>query len=238
MVNKKDSVVGKVLKLDGTTTRFKWIYDRAESLIAYFLGLFGLSFTALIGYLTDTVKSIGYFWLFILCSTFGLISYASVLMSFYMSARSRKIKAETDAIQHWKESVDTINPLDAEFIKKRIKISDLVSPIDGAIRNKRFIDCELIGPANISFLDSEKPSDINGIGIYACDIVMIKDKTWACNVIVFDNITILNCKLHRITLYIQSNMVNIFKTKNKGENRFVTLTGDAELDNSVSLPPQ
>ena len=56
-------------------------------------------------------------------------------------ARYQWIKGS--AIRNWGERVSSINPMDSEFHKLRISISDIVSPITGMVENKRFIDCEL-----------------------------------------------------------------------------------------------
>jgi hypothetical protein len=52
------------------------------------------------------------------------------------------------------KSGDRINPMETTFREKRINVSDLVSPIEPFVRGKTFIDCELIGPANIALVET------------------------------------------------------------------------------------
>src|SRR5262249_41363838 len=73
------------------------------------------------------------------------------------------------AIDKWKSDVATINPLDKEFNRIRIKWSDLVHPITNRIKNKTFVDCELIGPANIGPMSS----DFSDCHFYNCDVVVV-----------------------------------------------------------------
>jgi hypothetical protein len=52
--------------------------------------------------------------------------------------------------QNFYKSDDRINPMEITFREKRINIADLASPIEPFVKGKTFIDCELIGPANIA----------------------------------------------------------------------------------------
>jgi len=47
---------------------------------------------------------------------------------------------------------DFVDPMAKTFERKRIHIRDLQPPLQGHITNKVFIDCDLIGPANIVFV--------------------------------------------------------------------------------------
>jgi len=123
-----------------------------------------------------------------------------LLMSFF---RFKLVEAK--AIKNWNERTSDINPLDNEFSKVRIRILDLVSPIDGCIDNKKFSDCEIIGPANIFFY--------GGGGIYGCvfsklDLVLCKDDSEINNIIPISNFQFVNCRFHRVTFYLSPSTVD------------------------------
>src|SRR5260370_26834747 len=44
-----------------------------------------------------------------------------------------------------------LNPLDTLFTTKRVRIADLSPPIGAIIEGKTFVDCEIMGPANVVF---------------------------------------------------------------------------------------
>ncbi len=60
---------------------------------------------------------------------------------------------QAKAVNKWAKKVDAINPMDSEFRNQRINLADLANPVTKQISRKRFINCELIGPATI-FLGS------------------------------------------------------------------------------------
>ena len=136
------------------------------------------------------------------------------------------------AIGHWQEAVDNINPLDSEFTRRRINIQDLVSPVTYSVSKKRFVDCELIGPANIMFRSN---INANGARFINCDIVMLRPKGAALvNVVPFNDIQIFGGTVSKCTIYLPEAMVDTFI--NMGA-RFVSLTGRPDLDGQDQVPP-
>lgn len=128
------------------------------------------------------------------------------------------------AVAKWSEQVDTLNPLDAEFHKKRIKISDLVHPDGNYIEEKKFTDCELLGPCNIIFYQN---ATIMHCGFIGCDIVVARDDAQMATAIALRNVQIIGGTLWKCTIIVPRKDLALFKALGA---RFVTLTGDPSID--------
>jgi len=65
-----------------------------------------------------------------------------------------------------------INPLDVSFERKRILLNEFVLPSHTIIENKTFIDCDLIGPANIYFHSSNNASPYASLSSTLCGFLL------------------------------------------------------------------
>ena len=121
-----------------------------------------------------------------------------------------------------------MNPLAPEFTRQRIRLADIAHPVTNRIRNKRFVDCDLLGPATI-VLSSTRPSgfQMNGTGLGNCDIVVTTQRPFINNVIVLEDVHIIGGDILKCTVYIHPSMVDLFDLP--GAN-FVTLTGRPDID--------
>lgn len=131
---------------------------------------------------------------------------------------------KASAMQMWKERVTTINPLDAEFNKERIEIANIISPINHKIADKRFINCELLGPANITFMSN---NDIHNAKFERCDVCVVKaGVTSQGNIVPFDGVQIIGGSIANCTIFITPDMVQQFLQMGA---QFLTFTGDSEV---------
>ncbi|MDN4632423.1 hypothetical protein QCD71_12925 [Sphingomonas sp. PsM26] len=147
-------------------------------------------------------------------------------------ARTKLWLAQAVAVAKWNQQVDTINPLDKEFIGKRINIMDLLNPVTKIIEGKRFINCELFGPANIYFRNDVRLES----GLLNCDLVAIRLGQWVFNCIVIENCEFIGGSVFSCALFLPPNLVD--KMRNIKGIRFATLTGDAEIDARPIEKPQ
>lgn len=118
----------------------------------------------------------------------------------------------------WKEQVSYFNPIDNEFNKLRIKVGDLVHPLRNKIKNKKFIACELLGPANLAFIGA---TSVSKVAFSNCDIVLVNDKTILHNVIGFEDVEIYGGAIMACTIFIPPYMEKTFREMPGGGN-FVT----------------
>jgi len=90
-----------------------------------------------------------------------------------------------------------VDPLARTFESKRIYLNDFALPSRPLIENKTFIDCEIIGPANIILLAGNSISGQRGP---TCDALVVTDDFEPSNGYAFRNCTFQGCSFMRITI--------------------------------------
>ncbi len=126
-----------------------------------------------------------------------------------------------------------VNPMEDTFRKQRIRLIDLAPPVGGAIRNRTFIDCDIVGPANALFL----PDCIfQNCGGEAVDGLIIREGSFARNGFGFENCTFRNCRFYLFTFMVPEAIYPMFATYNwRGLNWLTDNPGEAR---EVIAPPQ
>lgn len=96
-----------------------------------------------------------------------------------------------------------VNPLARTYEGQRIFMSDIQPASGVVIEGKRFIDCEIIGPANIVIMaDSGASGALNGCSFAESDLAMLKDDATVYNATCFKNCHFLNCRFVKTTLMV------------------------------------
>ena len=145
-------------------------------------------------------------------------------------AYARLSLANATAVRKWQDTVETINPLDSEFTRRRINSNDLRNPITGRVIGKKFIDCQFIGPANLLFLSHNY---VHVEAVSECDFVVTRQTDFRVfNAVVFENAQLVGGSMWRCTIFIPPTEVPNFK---KSGAKFVTLTGDPEIDKESQM---
>jgi len=125
----------------------------------------------------------------------GVFAWA-VIRLIWQWANKIRVKAYYDARMLEKRSI--INPLDLTFERKRIILDDFVLPSFTLIDGKTFIDCDLIGPANIYFHSSNQAQPIRSPKI---DAVWLAPTATFNNGFIFNNFIFRNCSFQRISMF-------------------------------------
>jgi len=115
------------------------------------------------------------------------------------------------AIDKWKKDVSSVNPLDDQFTKLRLRLLDLAHPITKKISNKTFVNCELMGPANIMVTGT---GGFNTTSFMNCDIVVMRPpppELPVHNCVVLENVHVVGGSLWNVTLLIPLTMVPTFQ---------------------------
>lgn len=108
------------------------------------------------------------------------------------------------ARQRFYRQTDRFNPMDTLFQRQRIAIADLSNPMEQVINNKKFIDCEMIGPANILLLTSTPgASKIVGNKFNKFDAVVIDNDAAPQSSIAFVDCDFERCSFYNVVLLIQ-----------------------------------
>lgn len=131
---------------------FKWanqFLDRLESRVALWSWIVvSGALSVMTGFLSraaEWVQSFGDFaWIIV-----ALVTLLICLLIGLVFQEMRYKYNRSYAIKKWSIETDGINPLDDNFVKKRISLSELADPLSRTISNKVFHNCELFGPCNI-----------------------------------------------------------------------------------------
>lgn len=215
----------RLLRIGQSASFFEWVYDRTASnwdrIVALFLGAGGITYLASV---SESVAAWGPVGVGAIGILSALLIWVGLAGAQSLRAKTAYLRAKAQAIERWGDDVDNVNPLSKEFHTKRIRLSDLVNPITSHIEGKRFIDCELMGSANVLFYDNLK---IDGLTMTNCDVVVLNEKEpmMVYNAIRLENCIIINCKIYGCTI-----IAFPFLAKTLSCSNIITLTGDPELD--------
>jgi len=103
------------------------------------------------------------------------------------------------------EQPDRTNPLKRNFEKERVSITDLAPPMGGAITDKTFDHCELIGPANI-ILTGSGGAVLAGNYFTKTDAVSTAAGANPQTAVVFHNCRFVGCHFFHVTLLMHEHI--------------------------------
>lgn len=214
-----------ILKWEPGVSLAQWAYDRIANNLQTFVTVFaaggGMTY---LGSITAWVAAWGPFGIGAAGLVSAMLTWVCLAIIASFRAKARLSEAHRAAIEKWKDRVDDVNPLLPEFHTKRLRLSDLASPINRAIESKRFIDCELLGPANLILSDVE----FDGVLFEGCDAVAVKHMTPIHNAIHLQSIKMIGGKIWNCTLLIPLKEVSKFTAM---PVTFVSLTELPQIDN-------
>jgi hypothetical protein len=216
----------KILRIEPGVSLAQWVYDTIAAnwprLVALFVAGGGMTYLSAITEWTQAIgpAGIGLLVIFTILLVNLLLSQAQALR-----AKAREKNALATASAAWVESTDGINPLDAHFQKKRIRIEDIAHPLGRHVTGKKFSECQLVGPANVAFI---RNCTLIGMSFGNCDMILTKKAMQIYNVIPFFDCSLLGGELINATIYVHPDMLDQLKTT--PGLKFVNLTGDPDLD--------
>lgn len=160
--------------------------------------------------------------------------WCAVLMGFLVASAAwaavnvaKERLAVRRTMEKWAAKVaDSVNPLDDAFHQKRLSLSDLANPVTRKIENKKFTNCELIGPANIFLLKDLRISNVTFID---CDMCPTKDEVALHNVIALESCEIYGGIMAKATVFLHPKTLAIIERSGLGAY-YPTLTGNPTID--------
>ena len=133
----------------------------------------------------------------------GLLTYV-LCVALYGFGRGRIVRARYDA--RFLSETGGVDPLSKVFEGKRIFLNDFILPSNPVVTEKTFVDCEIVGPANIFLAVGNRIDDIQSDKV---DAVALSQDAQFLNGFVFNNCTFRGCTFHRITIFFHSTEVAI-----------------------------
>lgn len=137
----------------------------------------------------------------------GFIGLASGSAIYYLAAlgRHKWVKARYDA--RMLAQGGAVDPLEKTLERKRIYLNEFCLPSHPFIEGKVFIDCELIGPANIIFLSG---NSINDARYPIIDTIYMKEGARPNNGYIFKDCIFRSCNFSRVTFLVQFEETRMF----------------------------
>ena len=162
-------------------------------------------------------------WLLVAMLSFGFLSVALLALSIthekWVYAKITREKAAPS---------DAINPIEKEFTKRRILLTDMIRPSTMKIKDKIFTDCELMGPIMIlpqSGTEFLRTTFIN------CNWVVVKQG------IIYNAVSLVDVKVRGGDISDATILIceNDLETIRKLGVATINRTGDIEIDKRTAL---
>jgi hypothetical protein len=138
----------------------------------------------------------------------GFIGLASGVLIYSVAAwgRGRWVRARYDS--RMLAQGGSIDALEKTFERKRIYLNEFCLPSHPLVEDKAFIDCEIVGPANIIFISGNNISD----GRYPiCDAVYMRNGVGPYNGYIFKDCMFRGCNFTRVTFLVPFEETEMFK---------------------------
>lgn len=174
------------------------------------------------GWLSSTIEVISQYGAFGWW-TVGLAAFGFTTSALYLAALTREKWIYAGIARERAKAGDAINPLEKEFHRHRIRLSDMVRPSTNYIRDKSFTDCQLIGPMTVN-LDG---CDITQAGFINCNWLVCKDDAKIFNAITMKNIVIRGGDMSDLTIVVPASQLDFLRSLPAVP---MNLTGDVEID--------
>jgi hypothetical protein len=133
-----------------------------------------------------------------------------IAVAFFASAawaRGKWVRANYDA--RMLAQGGAVDPLEKTFERKRVYLNEFCLPSHPIIEDKTFINCEIIGPANIILVSG---NSINNGRYPICDAVYLaKDIIPNGNYYAFSNCIFRGCNFYRVTFFVPHGELNLFR---------------------------
>lgn len=123
------------------------------------------------------------------------VGASSCSMAIWAWAKGKFVRSAYD--QKLLAKGGAIDPLDKTFERKRIYLNEFCLPSHPYIEGKTFIDCEIIGPANVILMFGNAVNDHKGP---VCDAMVIAPGADPVNGYGFKNCIFRGCSFQRVTL--------------------------------------
>ena len=126
----------------------------------------------------------------------GLLIYA-VVVFIYGTGQQRSVRSRYDS--KFMQETGGVDPLAKVFEGKRIYLNDFILPSSPFVNGKNFVDCEIVGPANIYL---EVGNNIGELQDSKIDAVALAPGVLFSNGYTFRHCSFRGCTFHTVTLFL------------------------------------
>lgn len=137
----------------------------------------------------------------------GFAGLAVTIGLMWAVAAWRRFRITSNILEVTTRQGHAVNPLDDMFYRKRMYIAALTNPVRGEIRDKTFIECDLVGPANlIVFPDCT----FHANGGELVDGLLFTRSTARAGFNIH-NCTFRNCRFYNVTFLVPAVQYELFQ---------------------------
>lgn len=116
-------------------------------------------------------------------------------------------------------NTQSANPLDQEFIRKRLNLADFYHPHFVVNSKKHFRGCELFGPCQVAIMSHTTLANCN---FNDCDVVVVDPSKPLHGAIAFAETEFLNCEFYRVTLLVPATIARMMKGGTGGQMNIIS----------------
>jgi hypothetical protein len=129
----------------------------------------------------------------------GLSGFLVFCLGFYVYALARERVVWSRYNDRSLERGGNANPMEKTFEKKRVFLNEFCLPSNPFVHDKIFIDCEIVGPANIHLRFGNNVSDSL---LPRCDAAVLPPEVTPGNAYSFTNCVFRRCSFQRVTFFV------------------------------------
>jgi hypothetical protein len=181
-------------RIDRFLSRLEWRW----SLRQFALGAYVIASTALPAWAVSAMETFQQYaplsW--VLAGFLGL-TFAVVSFALFAWANGRWVRSSYN--KQLLARSGYVDPMAKTFENKRIFLSEFCLPSEPHIEGKAFINCDIVGPANILVRSNNQIEDHH---LPICDAILTRTDRTPNNGIYIDNCTFRGCSFKRITIIV------------------------------------
>lgn len=194
--NKTDHI-GRLSNLSNVVQLGQWVFRAVLAVSAFALPAWAARAANFMGaYAPLSWVGVGFLGLIIAACAYALAGWG----------RSKWVKSRYDARMFPKSG--PIDPMDKTFERRRIYLNEFALPSHPLVAGKTFIDCEIIGPANIIL---EVGNRVTEHQYPICDAILMNGERTPYNGYLFRHCTFRGCSFQRITLLVPKSEYDMAK---------------------------
>lgn len=154
----------------------------------------------------------------------GFAGLAVYCLCYLFFAWARTIHVRSRFNDRIMNSGGFVDPMAKVFERKRIFLNDFCLPTNPYITDKSFIDCEIIGPANLFLAVKNR---VDQIQLPDCDAVVLPPDGKFYNGYTLINSTFRRCSFHRVTFFVSQ--AEYESVKDLGWLNWISYAPDSDL---------
>jgi hypothetical protein len=204
MVGNEKPLWKKLFHMESPISWGQWIFDRITNNWPWLLPLIGASIMYRLAQLSEALKPYGY----VAWATIALLAALVIVIARWLIIWGTRVRINNRYDERMLSGGADFNPLDKTFVSKRIFVNDFALPSHPHIEGKVFIDCDIIGPANLYWFQNNNAQPIRAPVV---DVVILEPGKLFNSGFIMRDCIFTNCSFQRITVFAGAHYYEVWK---------------------------